>query len=99
MSIWTMPKLSEAFCAVFDLTHSARCEGETLLPGYFGNLSESLWQADSLAAPQVSYQGVGPVVPVLFLPVCKINVVQATLVSLSLNLFIKSRLSCAFATV
>lgn len=67
MSIWNMP--GKALCAVFGLSQIAWCEDETLLPAFFGSLSEPLWQAVTSAAPQVSCQVAGLMVPVLLLPV------------------------------
>lgn len=65
MHIWNALKLGEALCTVFDLSQIAWCEGETLLPAYFGSLSEPSWQAVSSAAPPASCQVAGPMVPVL----------------------------------
>lgn len=50
MHIWNALRLGEALCTVFDLSQIAWCEGETLVPAYFGSLSEPLWQAVSSTA-------------------------------------------------
>lgn len=66
---------------LFDLSLITWCTDGTLLPAYLGSLSETLGQAVSLAALQVSCQVAGPMVPVSFLTVCKMTAVHAALVS------------------
>lgn len=66
MSYPNVPRLSKALGALFDLSEIAWYEGETLLPSYFGILSETLWQPGFSAALPVSCHVARPIVPVSF---------------------------------